>query len=263
MFAGSTRRPQAQGALSCVLFAGLLVASAVRAQEGTPPPPSPPPPDSTIAPAPPPPPPASVTPAMPSLSAPLPAGMDSTLALPLLIEPRSRQDINADLTSMSQLKAQAQMLVSQSKLRQARKQSQADIKKTEIASAKIQIDLAKKEKQAVQQKELEGTKKKLETQQKFLERLRDLHAAEAATQQATADFAQARMDECKMELKLYDLGDLNAAAVRMGANARSTQVRVTAALKERANKAGSLADAEKTQADRRKSVLDAYAEMIK
>ncbi|MEP7027055.1 MAG: hypothetical protein ABI960_00535 [Candidatus Eisenbacteria bacterium] len=266
MFAASPPRAPFSTAVAFVLLASVAVVSSGEAQEGTPPP-SPPPADTTmIAPAPiatPAPVATAPVPAMPGLSAPLSAELDSTLALPLLVEPRPREEINADLGAMVQLKAQAEFLVSQYKAREARKKSQAEIKKTEVSSAKIRIDLAKKEKRAIQQKDLESTKKRLESQQKFLERMRDLLAAEGETQKATADYAQARAEECRAELRLYDLGDLTSPVVRMSAAARGAQARVIDALKGRADKAGRLADNEKTQADRRKAVLDAYAEMIK
>ena len=243
-----------------VLAAMLFAAAAAQAQEGTPPPPAPPPPDSTVVPE------APVTTPTPTPTvAPPPAvtASDTTLTLPLVVELRPRSEINDDLTRSAELKAAALQRVTLERGYETRRRSHAEIKKTEVASIKIKIDLAKKEKRTADQKDLEVQRRKLEAQQRYLERLRDLHGAVAETQQALADYSQARIDEARLELKLHDLGDLANPGVRAAIESRSAQARVLAAIKARADKGGALASDERTAADRSKAVLDAYTEMIK
>jgi hypothetical protein len=244
-----------------VIFLLLCLAGSARAQEGVPPPAAPPP-DSTVVPDQPEnPEPQRVT--RVAVPPPPAAEFDTSLTLPLVVEPRSRAEINADLTRMAELKAVALQRATVQRSHEARRKAQVDIKKNEIASVKIRIDLAKKEKRNADQKDLEATRRKLEGQQRFLERSRDLHAAEGQFQQALAEWAQARVDEGRLESKLYDLGDLTSAAVRASIETRNAESRVLAAIRARADKGAALASSERTAVDRRKAVLDAYADMIK
>jgi hypothetical protein len=237
----------------------VLFAAPARAQDGTPPP-AEPPPDSTVVPELP-----VTTPPATSRTIPPPpvAEFDTSLALPLVVELRTRAEINDDLIRMADLKAAALRRVTLQRSYEARRKAQVDIKKNEVASVKIRLDLAKKEKRTADQKELEKTKRRLEGEQRYLERGRDLHAAEASFQQALASYAQARVDEGKLESKMHDLGDLASPVVRASAGTRSAQYKLIAAMKTRADRGSDLASSERTAADRRKGVLDAYAEMIK
>ena len=244
-----------------LVLAAVLFAAAAQAQEGTAPPPAAPPPDSTVVPetqvAPPPTIAPTVAPPPPLIA------NDTTLTLPLVVDLRARSDINVDLTRSAELKAAALQRMALERTYQTRRTSQVAIKKTEIQSLRIRIDLAKKEKRVADQKDLEAQRRKLEAQQRYLERLRDLHAGVGDVQQALADYAQARIDEGRAEVKLYDLGDLTNPGMRAAAESRSAQARVLAAIKNRADKGAALADDERTAADRSKAVLDAYAAMIK
>ncbi len=245
--------------LRAAAFAAVFVASPAFAQDSTPPPAAPPP-DSTVVP--------ETTPA-PVVPTPAPAPRvtyaadDTTLALPLVVEVRSRRELDAEAQRMSEMKAGALARVTTQRTFEARRKAQVDIKKNEIAGVKIRIDLAKKEKRTADQKDLEAQKRKLEAQQRYLERLRDWHASEAQFQQSFADYAQARIDEGKSEAKVLDLGDLAFGDVRARADSRAAVARTIAAIKARADKGASLASDEKAAADRRKAVLDAYADMIK
>jgi hypothetical protein len=243
------------------VLAACLFAAPAFAQ--TDPPPAAPPPDSTVAPETP-----ETTPAPTRTVAPPPvartyAGDDTTLALPLVVDVRSRRELDGEQQRMAELKAVSLRRVSEQRALEVRRKAQVDIKKSEIAGLKIRIDLAKKEKRTADQKDLEAQRKRLEAQQRYLERLRDWHAAEASFQQAFADYAQARVDEAKVEARVDDLGDLSAAESRQRVEARNAFARMIAAVKSRADKGTSLANAERTAADRRKAVLDAYTEMNK
>jgi hypothetical protein len=246
--------------LRSFVLAAVLFAAPALAQEGTPPPPAAPPPDSTVMPEAP-----VTTPTLTPTVAPPPAviASDTTLTLPLVVELRPRSEINDDLTRSAELKATALRRVTAERAYETRRRSHVEIKKTEITSLKIRIDLAKKEKRTADQKDFEAQRRKLEAQQRYLERLRDLHGAVAEMQQALADYAQARIDEGRVELKLHDLGDLANPGVRAAVESRSAQARVLAAIRTRADRGAALASDERTAADRSKAVLDAYTGMIK
>ncbi len=246
--------------LSAVILAIALSALPARAQDGNPPPAAPPP-DSTVVPDLPvtPPPAARRSKPVP----PLPAEYDTSLTLPLLVDIRPRAEINLDLTRSAELKAAALERLSVERAYEVRRKSQVEIKKTEVLSMKIRIDLAKKEKRAADQKALEAERRRLESQQRYLDRLREMHGAQAAVQQALADFAQSRSDAARLELKLHDLGDLSNAGTRAAVESRNAQARVLSAIKNRADKNSSLASAERSAADKSKAVLDAWVEMTR
>lgn len=246
---------------SLIVFALVAFAESARAQEGSPPPAAPPP-DSTVVPEQPVnPEPQRVT----RVAVPPPpvAEFDTSLTLPLVVELRSRAELSAEMTRMAELKAGALRRVELQRSFEARRRAQVDIKKNEVSGVKIRIDLAKKEKRTADQKDLETTRRRLESQQRFLERERDLNGAEAAFQQALADYAQARTDESRVEMRMYDLGDLTSPAVRASVETRTAQSRLIQAIRTRADRGSALASSERTAADRRKAVLDAYADMIK
>ena len=257
MFHTINPRAGTRAATLGLALAGALLAVSARAQEGVTPPPALPPDtlgtSETISP----------TPVPVRIPAPPAAWYDTTLALPVLVEPRPRDQIHAEINSMSDLRVRGQQRLIDARMRELRRKAQVDIKKTEITSTKVRIDLAKKEKRNADVKELEAERKKLEAQQRFLERARDLHASEADLAQATVEYAQARMDECRAELRLYEAGDLRDPAMRASAGARAAQVRILDLSKARADKVSTLVSREKSLGDRRRDVLDAYAQMAR
>jgi hypothetical protein len=249
-----------------------LAAAPVWAQDGTPAP-APPPPDSSAAPQDaatgvPAPPPASAatasTPtAAPSLAAPLAAEPDSALALPVLFEPRPHAAIETEIQIMTQLQAESLQRFTDFKQRQANKAAQADAKKADMASASEQISLAKKEKRAADQKALEKQRRQLDMQERFLERLKDLYGARVESEQATADYAAARIAECKAELKLNNLGVLTSPAIRKSAATRMALNEMNDALKLRAGRMATAASKEQALVNKRQAALDAFDDMFK
>lgn len=245
--------------LSTAVLAVALFALPARAQDGDPPPAAPPP-DSTVVPD------LPVTPPPATrwiVPLPLPAEYDTSLTLPLVVDIRPRAEINLDLTRSAELKAAALQRLGVERAYEVRRKSQVEIKKTEVSSMKIRIDLAKKEKRSADQKALEAERRRLESQQRYLDRMREMHGAQASVQQALADFAQARIDAARLELKLHDLGDLSNAGTRAAVGSRNAQARVLSAIKNRADKNSSLASAERSAADKSKAVLDAWVEMTR
>jgi len=241
-----------------LLLATLLVASPVFAQDA---PPAPPPPDSTVVPeaeTPAPTAPATAPAAAPAAVA---ATGDTTFALPAVFTLRSRAEIDAEQRHMTDVVTASLNHVSGHKASASREQGQIDIKKGEITDINRQIDAAKKEKREGDKKKLEAQKKKLESQKSYLEKLRDWHNSEAAFRQAYADYAHARIEEGKAEIKMLDMGDLSTPAARQKVEVRNAAARVLAAIKARADKGTALANAERNAVDKRKAVLEAYTTM--
>lgn len=245
--------------LSAFVLALALFAHPARAQDGDPPPAAPPP-DSTVVPEIPA---AAPPPARRPPPPPVPAEYDTSLTLPLVVEFRPRAEINLDLTRSAEHKAAALQRMTLERAYEVRRKSQVEIKKTEVSSMKIRVDLAKKEKRTTDQKALEAARRRLESQQRYLDRLREMHGAQASLQQALADHAQARIDVARLELKLHDLGDLSIAETRAAVGSRNAQARVLSAIKTRADKSSAVASAEKSVADKGKDVLEAWVEMTR
>ena len=240
-----------------LLLATLVLASPVFAQDA---PPAPPPPDSTVVPE-------AETPA-PTAAAPVPDAPpavvttgDTTYALPAVFTLRSRAEIDGEQRHMTDVVTASLNHVSGHKASASREQGQIDIKKGEIKDINREIDAAKKEKREGDKKKFEAQKKKLEAQQRYLEKLRDWHNGEASFRQAYADYAQARIEEGKAEIKMLDLGDLSTPAARQKVEVRNAAARVLTAIKTRADKGAALASAERNAVDKRKAVLEAYTTM--
>jgi len=244
-----------------LLLATLVLASPALAQDA---PPAPPPPDSTVVPEveTPAPAPAATAPAPAAAPAAAPAVTgDTTFALPAVFTLRSRAEIDAEQRHMTDVVTASLNHVSGDKASASRQQGQIDIKKGEIKDINREIDAAKKEKREGDRKKFEAQKKKLEAQQRYLEKLRDWHNAEASFRQSYADYAQARIEEGKAEIKMLDLGDLSTPAARQRVEVRNAAARVLAAIKTRADKGAALASAERNAVDKRKAVLEAYTTM--
>jgi colicin import membrane protein len=264
MFAVAPVSARWRAAFLIAVCLGIAGATAVHAQDATPPPAEPPADTSaaasTAAPAPPA---ASAPSAAPALAAPLAAESDSALALPVLFEPRPMAAIQAEVQLMTQLKAESQQRYADFLQRKANKAAQAEAKKAEMANASQQISLAKKEKRAADQKNLEKLRRQLDMQERFLERLKDLYGARVESEQATAAYAEARLLECKAETKLNNLGELTSAAIRTSAATRMALNEMNDALKLRAGRMATAASKEQALVSKRQAALDAYDDMFR
>jgi hypothetical protein len=200
---------------------------------------------------------------MPGLAAPAAADPDAALALPVLFEPRPASVINGEIELMNQLSRESLQRFTDFKQRQANKTAQIEAKKAEITSTKAQLDLAKKEKRSADQKTLEKQRRQLDLQQRFLERLRDLYAARVESEEATSAYAQARIGECKAELRLNNLGVLTSNAVRTSSATRMGLNDMFDALKLRADRMSAAAGKEQALVAKRQAALTAYDDMFR
>jgi hypothetical protein len=192
---------------------------------------------------------------------PAPPAADTAFNYPLLFGLRTRDEIQRDLDTQARVRSVAQQRMVDARALETRRKYDADIKKTEIDAAKKRLDLAKKEKRSADVPGLDANRKRLEAQKDYLEKLRDCAGAEAAFQQATADYASARDAASQAELKVMAVGDFGSADVRGGATGRNAQARWNDALKARAAAGSTLADREKSLCDRRKSAMDAWLKL--
>jgi len=258
MFAVAPLSARWRAAVLMAVCVGVAVAVPVHAQDATPPP-AEPPADSTAAATPA----APAASAMPALAAPLAADHDSALVLPVLFEPRPAAAIEAEIQLMTRLQAESLQRFTDFKQREANKKAQAEAKKADMANASQQISLAKKEKRAADQKALETQRRQLDMQQRFLARLEDLYGARVESEQATADYAAARIAECKAELKLNNLGVLTSPAIRKSAATRMALNEMNDALKLRAGRMATAASKEQALVNKRQAALDAFDDMFK
>jgi type IV secretory pathway VirB10-like protein len=264
MFAVAPLSARWRAAVLMAVCVGFAVALPVHAQDATPPPAEPPADSSAAAtPVAPVAAPAAAASAMPALAAPLAADRDSALALPVLFEPRPAAAIEAEVQLMTRLQAESLQRFTDFKQREANKAAQAEAKKADMASASQQISLAKKEKRAADQKALEKQRRQLDMQERFLERLRELYGARVESEQATADYAAARIAECKAELKLNNLGVLTSPAIRKSAATRMALNEMNDALKLRAGRMATAASKEQALVNKRQAALDAFDDMFK
>jgi hypothetical protein len=246
--------------LTVTALAGTLLAGPAMAQEGGAP--AQPPPDEKAEPE------AKTTPPVP---VPVPtapvthassAGGDSALALPMLVTPRARDEIERDRRLYTGMKAEAGNRLLASREQELRYRSRSEQKKSEIEITKKSLDMAKKDKRESEKKDLESQKKRLEAQARFLDRMREVSTAQAEVQEAVSSYAQSRLPELDVEMKLIDL-ESDDPVVKGSVDTRELMARAVTAIKDRATRMEALAGKEKALADKRQAALDAWSEMNK
>jgi hypothetical protein len=246
--------------LTMTVLAGTLLAGPALSQEGGAP--AQPPPDEKNEPETPTTPPAPVpVPTAPVSRASSAAG-DSALALPMLVTPRARDEIERDRRLYTGMKAEAGNRLLAAREQEMRYRSRSELKKSEIESTKKSIDLAKKDKRESEKKDLESQKKRLEAQARFLDRMRDVSTAQADVQEAVSSYAQSRLPELDVETQLIDLQS-DDPVVRGSVDTQQLMAKAVTAIKDRATRMEALAGKEKALADKRKAALDAWSEMNK
>lgn len=184
-----------------------------------------------------------------------------------VVPPRDGSMIEQNRNSARQVKSEIEGQISALKMAESSAKSRVDIKKATIDVTKAQIEAAKKEKDEPAKLRLESLKKRQEVEQKFLERLADLHSLALQRAEKIRDMAQEREKALEMEvllaerreaLRVVPAGD--PAAVGKEREMRDAERRVLDAMGKVADAEREVASKEKEIADRKISLFDVIKE---
>jgi hypothetical protein len=239
------------------------------AQEGDP---SPPPPDSSateeprsLEPPPAAPAPAAQPGANPFVSGP-PAftwGDSTGLVLPPLADVRPRSELELDVQVSRTLRSSAETRMLKARERTLSWKSQVETQKAKIKALDTQIAAAKKEKRDTDRKEYEAQKKREQKVREYQEAMGAALTAEADAHKAAYDYAQARITEVEVEMKLGSLWGSGGYEKRVSNESRELERQVLLAVKERGERMATYAQREQAAAERRLGALKLWNELQK
>jgi len=262
--------------LSFAAMIALLVAVPARAQDGgapTPPPADPPaeetpattePQSLQPAPAPAPTPPGGATVAPGLKGTPAFTWGDSTgVVLPPLAEIASPAELDAQYEAWRVLRGSSETRMLKARELSLRWKSQVELQKSQVELLSKQVDAAKKEKREAERKEYEAAKKREEKKRQYFDSMRQVMEATAEYQKAQFELCQARMTQIEQEKKLQAMWAKGGYEARVSSDARAQEQSVLTLSKDHANRLSSLADKERTLADKGLEALRLWGELQK
>jgi hypothetical protein len=210
------------------------------------------------------------TPAAPPSTAVAPQSTSLEDSASTLVDMRSVEQIQQDLEDTASQAAQAEDHLREKRQLQIRAATEIKVKESQIQSLEAQIDLAKKEKDALKKSDLEGQKKLAALEKQLLERRKALRDREIDYWTATRDWLDLRRKSFDTEMELAQvrmqrsalLGSANSPAIyaqmqQLDQKVRDTERRTLDAQIAAADKRQGIAQEEAAVLKAKKEIFDA------